>query len=103
MDWVGDIEYEEATRFGWNVGDELAGYGKSTTFFTELLIRNAGHMVPYDQPKWAYYMYKTFIDDQSFDNFKVKKHLSVKEKNKKLIKRLLKKKYMATKKASKKL
>ena len=46
-------EYRNATRVPWYVDGELAGYMKSAGNFTEVLVRNAGHMVPADQPKWA--------------------------------------------------
>ena len=47
-------EYRNATRVPWYVDGELAGYMKSAGNFTEVLVRNAGHMVPMDQPKWAF-------------------------------------------------
>lgn len=71
MKWFYDSEYVVSSRYEWY--DEvlsIAGKGKSCGFdtFTELLVRNAGHLVPYDQKKWAYIMYKTFIDGDSFNN-----------------------------------
>ena len=69
LDWDGDDDYYNAIRYGWMVEGEIAGYGKSAGLFTELLLRNAGHMAPADQPKWAYLMYKTFINNESFDNY----------------------------------
>jgi vitellogenic carboxypeptidase-like protein len=46
-------EYRNAQRVPWYVDGRLAGYMKSGGNFTEVLVRNAGHMVPTDQPVWA--------------------------------------------------
>lgn len=47
-------EYRGAQRIPWYVDEQLAGYMKSGGNFTEVLVRNAGHMVPTDQPLWAF-------------------------------------------------
>jgi vitellogenic carboxypeptidase-like protein len=47
-------EYRQAERVPWYVEDRLAGYMKTGGNFTEVLVRNAGHMVPTDQPEWAF-------------------------------------------------
>ncbi|KAJ6644320.1 Venom serine carboxypeptidase [Pseudolycoriella hygida] len=46
-------DYKTAKRYIWKVDDEIAGYVKHAGNLTEVLVRNAGHMVPADQPKWA--------------------------------------------------
>uniref|UniRef100_A0A0A9XJC2 Carboxypeptidase n=2 Tax=Lygus hesperus TaxID=30085 RepID=A0A0A9XJC2_LYGHE len=51
LKWSGSSEYLTAKRKKWFVGSNLAGYSKSVGNFTELLVLNAGHMVPSDQPK----------------------------------------------------
>ena len=53
-------EYRNAKRVPWYVDGELAGYIKSAGKFTEVLVRNAGHMVPTDQPKWAFDLINRF-------------------------------------------
>nr|CAH7730057.1 unnamed protein product [Callosobruchus chinensis] len=53
VEFNGIQEYREAKRDKWYVGQEVAGYSKTGGNFTEVLVRNAGHMVPTDQPKWA--------------------------------------------------
>ncbi|XP_073977711.1 venom serine carboxypeptidase-like [Rhodnius prolixus] len=53
LNWSGAEEYKTAERKLWFVDNELAGYTKTVGKFTEVLVRNAGHMVPSDQPKWA--------------------------------------------------
>ena len=56
-------EYRNATRVPWYVDGELAGYMKSAGNFTEVLVRNAGHMVPADQPSWAFDLITRFTSD----------------------------------------
>ena len=54
LDWYGAQEYKKAIRKHWWVDEELAGYSKTVGNLTEVMVRNAGHMVPEDQPKWAF-------------------------------------------------
>ncbi|KAJ4443403.1 hypothetical protein ANN_05071 [Periplaneta americana] len=53
-------EYREAKRLLWNVNGRLAGFMKTGGNFTEVLVRNAGHMVPQDQPEWAFDLINRF-------------------------------------------
>ncbi|XP_070150294.1 venom serine carboxypeptidase [Polyergus mexicanus] len=53
LQWSGTDKYAKTPRKLWKVGNELAGYTRSVDNLTEVLVRNAGHMVPSDQPKWA--------------------------------------------------
>ena len=50
-----------------HVGGDLAGYAKTVGNFTAVLVRNAGHMVPYDQPKWAFDLINRFTSGKSFN------------------------------------
>ncbi|KAJ9586803.1 hypothetical protein L9F63_019589 [Diploptera punctata] len=63
-------QYRNATRVPWYVDGELAGYMKSAGNFTEVLVRNAGHMVPTDQPKWAFDLINRFTSDTLLDSGK---------------------------------
>lgn len=54
LDWPGAQDYKKAERKQWWVGKELAGYSKQVGNLTEVMVRKAGHMVPHDQPKWAW-------------------------------------------------
>lgn len=49
----GSDAYKTAKRMIWRVGSDVAGYVKHAGNLTEVMVRNAGHMVPGDQPKWA--------------------------------------------------
>lgn len=60
-------EYLRAERKIWYVGNEIAGYSKSGGKFTEVLVRDAGHMVPSNQPSWAYDLIYKFVRDIPFD------------------------------------
>ena len=66
LKWKEAKAYGEAERMKWFVGKELAGYSKTAGNFTEVLVRNAGHMVPGDQPLWAYDMITNFAFDKPF-------------------------------------
>ena len=56
-------EYRNAERVPWYVDGRLAGYMKTGGNFTEVLVRNAGHMVPTDQPVWALDLITRFTSD----------------------------------------
>ncbi|XP_046409282.1 venom serine carboxypeptidase-like [Ischnura elegans] len=53
LQFDGADEYRPAKREMWRVGGDLAGYYKKGGTFMEVMVRNAGHMVPTDQPVWA--------------------------------------------------
>ncbi|KAF6211952.1 hypothetical protein GE061_012469 [Apolygus lucorum] len=67
LKWSGAEEYRKAPRKQWFVGEDLAGYTKSVGNFTEVLVRNAGHMVPADQPLWALDLITRFTNNIPFD------------------------------------
>ena len=56
----------QAPRNRWCVGEDIAGYYKSAGLLTEVLVRNAGHMVPADQPRWAYDLITRFAKGKAF-------------------------------------
>lgn len=47
------MELENSKRHQWKVGNELAGYVRTAGNLTQIMVRNAGHDVPIDQPEWA--------------------------------------------------
>lgn len=53
-------------RYEWYVEKELAGYVKQAGNLTEVLVRNAGHMVPTDQPKWAWDLISRFTRNKPY-------------------------------------
>lgn len=66
MQWSGAIQYKTAPRKQWWVGSDLAGYSKSVKNLVEVVVRNAGHMVPGDQPKWALDLITRFTFNKPF-------------------------------------
>ena len=52
----------ENTKFS-----ELMGYKQSYKELTFVTVRNAGHMVPKDQPKWSLQILKDFIKGTCYD------------------------------------
>ncbi|GAB6024727.1 hypothetical protein CHUAL_009859 [Chamberlinius hualienensis] len=71
LNWKGSEDYKNATRQIWKVAsadNEVAGYVKEAQNFKEILVRSAGHILPYDQPRVAYDMITRFIFDKPFTN-----------------------------------
>jgi len=70
IDWKYSKEFETSERSIWKVmknDKEIAGYAKHFGNFTQVVVRNAGHIVPFDQPRAAFDMIKRFIKSQPFD------------------------------------
>lgn len=61
LDFSGAAEYNNSVRHVWRVEGEVAGYTRQGGNLIDVMIRNAGHMVPMDQPKKALAMITSFI------------------------------------------
>ncbi|XP_050307027.1 venom serine carboxypeptidase-like [Anthonomus grandis grandis] len=59
-------EYKRASREVWSDEEGTVGYYKQAGNLTEMLIRNAGHMVPVAQPQRAYRMVYNFVRNKPF-------------------------------------
>ena len=69
LDWYGAKSYTDSMRGVWKVGENVAGYAREINgHFTQLLVRNAGHILPYDQPEFAMDMITKFIKGEPFKN-----------------------------------
>lgn len=68
LEWSGAQEFRNATQEKWRSfdGKILRGYARRAGDFTLLLVRNAGHLVPHDQPEAGYDAITRFIDDVPF-------------------------------------
>ena len=66
LDWKGRKAYHEVDRKIWRVGGEVAGYAREVGNFKQIMVRNSGHILPYDQPEWGYDMIQRFIENRSF-------------------------------------
>lgn len=67
LKFPGSEEYRQAPRKIWKVDGEIAGYVKQAGNLVEVLVRNAGHMVPKDQPKWALDMLMRLTHGKGFE------------------------------------
>ena len=67
LNWSANRNYTNTERQKWHVGGDLAGYVKTVANFTQVLVRNSGHMVPYDQPQWAFDMINRFTSHKAFN------------------------------------
>lgn len=61
-------KYKDAPRYIWRVGNDIAGFVHEAGNLVEVLVRNAGHMVPHDQPKWAFDLITRFTSGKGFQN-----------------------------------
>jgi len=70
IQWHGAEQFKNATRTVWRVADDntinVAGYATSFGPLTVLLVRNAGHMVPIDQPIWFLDLIDRFVTAKPF-------------------------------------
>ena len=66
LNWSKSEQYRKAKRIPWKVVDsdlEVAGYVKQVDDFYQVVVRSAGHMVPYDKPRVAMEMINKFINN----------------------------------------
>ncbi|CAG2055192.1 unnamed protein product [Timema podura] len=66
LEWSGADDYKTAERSQWLSGGELAGFVKTAGNLTEILVRNAGHLVPTSQPAWSYDLITRFTSGLSY-------------------------------------
>ncbi|XP_033761785.1 probable serine carboxypeptidase CPVL [Pecten maximus] len=69
--WSGLKKYTEAERLIWKVNPtdvEVAGYVRNVGNFYQVIVRGAGHILPYDQPERGYDMIQRFIENKPFHN-----------------------------------
>jgi len=60
--WSGREAYLTTESKVYRVGMETAGYLKSVGNLRQFVMRNAGHMVPWSEPKYAQDMFEKFLD-----------------------------------------
>ncbi|GFO45469.1 carboxypeptidase [Plakobranchus ocellatus] len=67
LNWSGESQYLAADKVVWKAADrEVAGYVTEVKNLTRVVVRNAGHRIAFDQPKWTLEMMTKFVNDQSF-------------------------------------
>lgn len=67
LDWSGKEDFARASRHKWCVEGQQAGYFKGAHNLYDVFVRDAGHIVPSDQPLWAYMMMNS-VTSGSSDN-----------------------------------
>jgi len=68
LDWKCKDAYKVTDRGIWKMGNKIAGYAREVGNLKQVLVRNAGHILPYDQPEVALDMMTRFIEDRPFGN-----------------------------------
>uniref|UniRef100_A0A7S3ZDE4 Carboxypeptidase n=2 Tax=Lotharella globosa TaxID=91324 RepID=A0A7S3ZDE4_9EUKA len=66
LQWKGQSDYQSASRSLWKVGSRTAGYVRRARNLVQVTVRNAGHILPYDQPEAAKVMITNFVEDKEF-------------------------------------
>ncbi|KAK3930606.1 Venom serine carboxypeptidase [Frankliniella fusca] len=67
MAWSGAAEMTVSRRVTWCERGQLAGYARTVRNLTHVLVRNAGHYLGQDQPRWAAAMLARFTGEETFD------------------------------------
>jgi len=68
--WSGQHSFNKSPRVIWKVHDsdpEIAGFSRNFGGLTQVVVRNAGHILPFDQPDSGYDMITRFVYDHPFD------------------------------------
>ncbi|KAG5667966.1 hypothetical protein PVAND_015925 [Polypedilum vanderplanki] len=60
-------DYLNAPRYIWKLDKDVAGYVHETQNIVDVLVRKAGHMVPHDQPKFAFDLITRFTHEKGFN------------------------------------
>jgi vitellogenic carboxypeptidase-like protein len=65
--WSGSARYLEAKKTIWRAGGkEILGYSKKIKNLRLLIIRNSGHLAPFDQPEVLFKMITTLTAGKAF-------------------------------------
>ncbi|OWF49860.1 probable serine carboxypeptidase CPVL [Mizuhopecten yessoensis] len=67
--WSGQNNYTTVDRMVWKLNPsdvEVAGYVRTVGKFNQVIVRGAGHILPYDQPERGFDMIQRFIENRSF-------------------------------------
>ena len=66
LSWSFDAEFKALRRTSWHDEGSVAGWVRSARTLTQIVIANAGHLVPLDQPKIALDMLDRFLSGRQF-------------------------------------
>lgn len=71
LGWQNKADFAESPRVQWKIGSVTAGYVQEYKNLAVVMVRNAGHMVPYDQPVLGFDLINRFTSGKPFStNFK---------------------------------
>ncbi|XP_067649438.1 probable serine carboxypeptidase CPVL isoform X2 [Haliotis asinina] len=68
-EWKDQAAYKQATKHIWRVSPtdkDVAGYVRAVGNFTQVIVREAGHIIAFNQPDRAYDMLQRYIEDRPF-------------------------------------
>lgn len=71
VEWSGADDYAKASKAVWRITDadkEVAGYARQVKNFTQVVIRGAGHLCPFDQPERSRDMINRLIQNKPYAN-----------------------------------
>ena len=68
QNWTGKDLFYRTEQYPYVSGGNTVGYLKSVKNLRLFVMRNAGHMVPYDQPKWAFDLINRFTSGKNFND-----------------------------------
>ncbi|CAG0923574.1 unnamed protein product [Notodromas monacha] len=66
LEWEHKEGFDAAPRWQWKFGAEMAGYVKEHKNLGLVLVRNAGHLVPFDQPVLGFDLVNRFTSSKMF-------------------------------------
>jgi carboxypeptidase C (cathepsin A) len=67
MQWPGQSCFNSATNTTWHVNGRVAGTARSCQGLTYVVVWDAGHMVPHDQPQNALDLLQRFLQNKPFN------------------------------------
>jgi len=73
LNWKCQDTYSVTDRNIWRYDGKVAGYAREVANLKQVLVRNAGHILPYDVPEVAFDMMKRFVEGRSFGGGPVQK------------------------------
>jgi vitellogenic carboxypeptidase-like protein len=62
LKWSGQEKYLNSDKRVWRIGTEPVGFIRQVGNFQQIVVRNAGHILPFDQPEVALEMIKNFVN-----------------------------------------
>lgn len=64
--WANSEEFNNKARVPWIESKQLLGHYRNVANLTQVLVNDAGHLVPMDQPKSALIMLSNFLENKPF-------------------------------------